>query len=127
MMVAVETMSEETMSVSETLPNKSAGARICMCSKANTTATWYDAQGQGAATLNLPPGHYETVSISPDGTHAVFVRSTSPSESALWLVDLARGSASPLSSGRGRNRSAAGTRRRRGYPNDSSPSRLSSL
>ncbi len=53
--------------------------------------------------MNLPPGHYETVSISPDGTHAVFVRSTSPSESALWLVDLARGSASPLSSGRGRN------------------------
>ena len=31
------------------------------------------------------------------------VRSTSPSESALWLVDLTRGSASPLSSGAGRN------------------------
>ncbi len=69
----------------------------------NTTATWYTANGQSAGTLDLPPGHYETAVISPDGTRAVFVRSTSPSESALWLVDLARGSATPLSSGRGRN------------------------
>jgi serine/threonine protein kinase len=69
----------------------------------NTTATWYNQNGQSAGTLNLPPGHYETATISPDGTQAVFVRSTSPSESALWLVDLARGSASPLSSGPGRN------------------------
>lgn len=69
----------------------------------NTTATWYDLNGRAVGTLDLPPGHYETASISPDGTHAVLVRSTSPSESALWLVDLARGSASPISSGRGRN------------------------
>jgi Tol biopolymer transport system component len=69
----------------------------------NTTATWYDALGRNTGTLDLPPGHYETVSISPDGTRAVFVRSTSPSESALWLVDLARGGAAPLSTGRGRN------------------------
>ena len=33
----------------------------------------------------------------------MLVRSTSPSESSLWLVDLARGGATPLSSGRGRN------------------------
>ena len=69
----------------------------------NATATWYDAQGRRAAALNLPAGHYATVSISPDGTRAVFARSTSPSESSLWLVDLARGGASPLSSGRGLN------------------------
>ena len=69
----------------------------------NTTATWYDMNGQSTGMLNLPPGHYETATISPDGTQAVLVRSTSPSESALWLVDLTRGSASPLSSGPGRN------------------------
>ncbi len=69
----------------------------------NTTVTWYNANGQSTGTLDLPPGHYETAVISPDGTQAVFVRSTSPSESALWLVDLARGGATPLSSGRGRN------------------------
>jgi serine/threonine protein kinase/Tol biopolymer transport system component len=69
----------------------------------NTTAEWYDALGRRTGTLSLPAGHYESLSISPDGTHAVMVRSTSPSESALWLVDLARGSASPLSSGPGRN------------------------
>ncbi|MEO6214291.1 MAG: protein kinase [Vicinamibacterales bacterium] len=69
----------------------------------NTTASWYDATGNQTGTLALPPGHYETASIAPDGTQAVLVRSTSPSESALWLVDLARGSAAPLSSGPGRN------------------------
>jgi Tol biopolymer transport system component len=69
----------------------------------NTTAEWYDAIGRKTGTLTLPAGHYEGLSISPDGTHAVMVRSTSPSESALWLVDLTRGSASPLSSGPGRN------------------------
>ncbi|HXG72897.1 MAG TPA: protein kinase [Gemmatimonadaceae bacterium] len=69
----------------------------------NTTAAWFDASGLNTGTLNMPPGHYETATISPDGTHAVLVRSTSPSESALWLVDLARGSAAPLSSGHGRN------------------------
>jgi serine/threonine protein kinase/Tol biopolymer transport system component len=68
-----------------------------------TTAIWLDATGKTTGTLNVPPGYYDTVSISPDGTHAVLVRSTSPSESNLWLVDLARGGASPLSTGRGRN------------------------
>jgi Tol biopolymer transport system component len=69
----------------------------------NTTVAWFDSSGQSTGTLNVPPGHYESVAISPDGTHAVLTRSTSPSESALWLVDLARGSALPISSGHGRN------------------------
>jgi serine/threonine protein kinase/Tol biopolymer transport system component len=69
----------------------------------NTIATWYDANGAPSGTLNLPAGHYESITISPDGTRGVAVRSTSPSESTLWLVDLSRGGATPLSSGRGRN------------------------
>jgi Tol biopolymer transport system component len=69
----------------------------------NTTVAWFDGTGQITGTLSVPPGHYESVTVSPDGTHAVLTRSTSPSESALWLVDLARGSASPISSGHGRN------------------------
>jgi Tol biopolymer transport system component len=69
----------------------------------NTTVAWLDGTGQITGTLTVPPGHYESVTISPDGTHAVLTRSTSPSESALWLVDLARGSASPISAGHGRN------------------------
>ena len=69
----------------------------------NTIATWYDANGLPSGTLNLPQGHYESITISPDGTRGVAVLSTSPSESTLWLVDLARGGATPLSSGRGRN------------------------
>jgi len=69
----------------------------------NTTATWFDQTGKNLGALNLPPGHYESSAIAPDGSHAVLVRSTSPSESSLWLVDLARGGAAPISSGRGRN------------------------
>jgi Tol biopolymer transport system component len=69
----------------------------------NTIGTWYDASGRPVGTLNLPPGHYETVTISPDGTRAIFVRSTSPSESTLWLIDLRQGGARPISSGHGRN------------------------
>jgi Tol biopolymer transport system component len=69
----------------------------------NTVATWYDATGAPTGSLNLPPAHYESITISPDGTRGVLVRSTSPSESSLWLVDLARGGATALSTGRGRN------------------------
>jgi serine/threonine protein kinase len=69
----------------------------------NTTATWYDASGKTAGTVDVPGGHYETATISPDGTRAIFVRSTSPSESTLWLINLARGGAIPLSTGPGRN------------------------
>jgi serine/threonine protein kinase/Tol biopolymer transport system component len=69
----------------------------------NTVAEWYDAEGRPVGTLDLPQGHYEHVTMSPDGSHAVFVKSISPSESSLWLVDLTRGSAVPLSSGKGRN------------------------
>jgi len=69
----------------------------------NTIAQWYDVSGARLGALSVPAGHYESVTISPDGAHAVLVRSTSPSESSLWLTDLARGGASPLASGRGRN------------------------
>jgi len=72
-------------------------------SSQNTIATWYDANGAPAGSLKLPPGHYESITISPDGTHGALVRSTSPSESDVWLVELTRGGATPLSSGRGRN------------------------
>ena len=69
----------------------------------DTTAEWMDLTGRITGTLAVPAGHYESLSISPDGTRAVFDRSVSPSESSLWLVDLVRGSASPLSTGKGRN------------------------
>ena len=42
----------------------------------NTVATWYDATGTPTGTLNLPPAHYESIAISPDGTRGVLVRST---------------------------------------------------
>jgi len=72
-------------------------------SSQNTVATWLDATGKPTGALTLPAGQYSSVTISPTGSHALFVRSTSRSDSSLWLVDLSRGSAAPFSSGPGRN------------------------
>ncbi|HEX6465493.1 MAG TPA: protein kinase, partial [Vicinamibacterales bacterium] len=69
----------------------------------NTNAIWLDTAGQTTGTLNVPRGHYDFAAIAPDGLHAVLVRSTSPSQSSLWLTDLARGGATPLTTGHGRN------------------------
>ena len=70
---------------------------------ANTIPTWHDLSGAVTGVVNVPPGPYEDVAISPDGRQAALVKSLSPSESSLWLVDLVRGGASPLSTGTGRN------------------------
>jgi Tol biopolymer transport system component len=73
----------------------------------DTTATWYDTSGLALGTVDLPAGHYDNCRISPDGQRAVCVRSVSPSESALWLVDLSRGTAAPLTNTPGRSDSPA--------------------
>jgi Tol biopolymer transport system component len=68
-----------------------------------TTAVWLNLAGTQVGTLNLTPGHYGAIRISPDGARGVVVRSTSASESSLWLVDLARATQVRLSAGSGRN------------------------
>jgi Tol biopolymer transport system component len=79
-----------------------------------THPVWLDSTGQTTGTLPVKPGYYSTVRVSPDATQAVFVQSTSPTESTMWLIDLQRASASLLASGGGRNDtpvwSADGTR-----------------
>jgi Tol biopolymer transport system component len=70
-----------------------------------TKAVWLDAQGKPAGAVDLPPGRYADVRVSPDGTRAVLVRNSSQTESRLWLADLQRGQTSPLSAGRGLNAS----------------------
>jgi Tol biopolymer transport system component len=72
-----------------------------------TKAVWLDASGKPAGAVELPPGRYADVRVSPDGTRAVFVRSTSRTESRLWLADLQRAQISPLSAARGLNASPA--------------------
>ena len=71
----------------------------------DTTLQWLDVQGKASATLNVPAGRYGGVAIAPDGTKAVLVRHESPTSSNLWLIDLTRGSAGPLTSGSGRSKS----------------------
>ena len=52
------------------------------------------------------PGPLRHGVLSPDGAYAIVARSVSPSESSLWLVDLARGSIAPFSTGPARNDTA---------------------
>ena len=69
----------------------------------NNTLTWYDTNGVATGTLNVAPGHWEAIEPSRDGSRGVMVKSVSPSESSLWLVDLLRGALSPFSTMPGRN------------------------
>jgi Tol biopolymer transport system component len=69
----------------------------------NTQVVTLNAIGQITGTIPLPAGHYESLHIAPDGKRAVLVKSLTSAESQLWLADLARGSATPLSSGPGRH------------------------
>jgi hypothetical protein len=68
-----------------------------------TVASWFDLSGAQTASLSLPPAYYDRLVISHDGKRAVAVRSTSASESTLWMIDLARGTAQPLIRSAGRN------------------------
>ncbi|HVQ42944.1 MAG TPA: hypothetical protein VMS54_12075, partial [Vicinamibacterales bacterium] len=69
----------------------------------NTAVRWIDAKGAVTGTLDVPPGRYSDLSLSPDGSKAILVRSVSMTESSLWLADVARGNATLLSTGAGRN------------------------
>jgi eukaryotic-like serine/threonine-protein kinase len=70
-----------------------------------TKAVWLDAAGKPGGAVDLPPGRYADIRVSPDATRAVFVRHSSQTESRLWLADLQRGQTSPLTAGRGLNAS----------------------
>ena len=68
-----------------------------------TKAVWLDATGRVTGELGVKPAPYSSLRLSPDGAQAVFVRSTSPAESTLWLINLARASTTLVSTGGGRN------------------------
>ena len=65
--------------------------------------TWLDAAGRAMSVMPLQPGPYTDIALSPDGGQAVLVRSISPTESSLGILDVVRGASTPLSSGGGRN------------------------
>jgi Tol biopolymer transport system component len=58
-----------------------------------------DTTGKTMGGVSVPPGRYSGVAVAPDNTRAVLVREDSPSSWSLWLVDLTRASAIPLSRG----------------------------
>jgi serine/threonine protein kinase len=56
---------------------------------ARSQIAWYDRQGKLLSTVT-EPGAYNTISLSPDESRAVFNRSDAASQN-LWIVDLVRG------------------------------------
>jgi Tol biopolymer transport system component len=68
-------------------------------------AVWLDAAGRLTGELGVKPEPYAALRLSPDGTQGVFVRSISPAESTLWLVNLERASTALIPTGGGRNES----------------------
>ena len=69
----------------------------------NMAARWIDAKGTVTGTLDVPPAQYSDLSLSPDGSKAILVRSVSVTESSLWIADVTRGNSWQLSAGAGRN------------------------
>jgi serine/threonine protein kinase len=70
---------------------------------ADTAVQWLDQQGKAAGQVTVPAGRYAHVALAPSGTRAVLTRLDSAATSTLWLADLERGTAVPVSSVGGRN------------------------
>jgi len=68
-----------------------------------SSATTFDLAGHVKGKVSLGDAQFSAFEISPDGAHAVAVRSVSANESSLWLIDMVHGGATPLSAGAGRN------------------------
>ena len=65
---------------------------------ANTQFVWLDRTGHAHGLVAAPEGRYEKVRFSHDGRKLLVVRRSSPSAVDLWMIDLARGLATRLTS-----------------------------
>jgi Tol biopolymer transport system component len=57
----------------------------------NSRLVWYDRSGRTVGVVGIPAGQYQLPNLSPDGRSVIVDRSTSPNETDLLMVDLARG------------------------------------
>ena len=62
----------------------------------DTRLVWLDRAGRLIGPIPLPPGRYESPSLSPDGQQAVVNKPNSPTSADLWKVDLRRAVATRL-------------------------------
>jgi len=58
--------------------------------KVDSQLTWFDAQGKVLSTMGQL-GPYNSVTLSPDGTRAIVSRVGPDQNTALWQLDLSRG------------------------------------
>ena len=62
----------------------------------DTRLVWLDRAGRTLDTIPLPPATYAAPSLSPDGRQAIVTKANSPTSFDLWIVDLGRAVANPL-------------------------------
>jgi len=67
----------------------------------NTDLNVYDRQGHVVKRLPLNPGRFEDLSLSHDGKYIVVNRTSSPTSSDLWLIDVDRAISSRFTFGAG--------------------------
>jgi Tol biopolymer transport system component len=69
---------------------------------AETRLVWLDRAGQVTATIPAPPGSYNELSISPDGSRVLAGKSLASADE-IWQIDAARGIATRMTFARSRN------------------------
>ena len=67
----------------------------------NSDVNVYDRQGRIVRKLALNPGRFEDLSVSPDGKYIAVNRTSSPTSSDLWLIDIDRAMSSRFTFGAG--------------------------
>jgi dipeptidyl aminopeptidase/acylaminoacyl peptidase len=88
------------VSVGERLASASMNGVLIQPSAAidNTQLLWLDRSGRSHGELAIPPGRYEKLLFSPDGGRLLAVRRSSATHVGLWMIDVMREQATPLSS-----------------------------
>ena len=66
---------------------------------ANTSVEWRDVLGRATGRVDVRPGRYSTVAISPDGTRAVLQRLEAAGSASVWLINLTHPGGVPVVDG----------------------------
>ncbi len=55
-----------------------------------TKMVWLDRSGHQTGSVSLPPGHYASPSLSPDGRWVATTKASTPTSYDVWSIDLGR-------------------------------------
>ncbi len=61
-----------------------------------TNVVWLNLEGHVTGSVQVPPAHYNQIRLAPNGKVASLVQRVTSTSGALWIADLLRGGATPL-------------------------------